>query len=76
MHPIGYVLCTITDGRGDGVFATRCFVVGETVMVGVIECRVAANDSHATQVNRTEWVRQAAWGRRSITPAARTAACG
>ena len=46
MHPIGYELCTITDGRGDGVFTTRRFVVGETVMVGVIKCRVAANYSH------------------------------
>ncbi len=62
MHPIGYELCTIADGRGDGVFATRCFVVGETVMVGVIECRVAANDSHATQVSRTEWVHHGGLG--------------
>jgi uncharacterized protein len=62
VHPIGYELCTVTDGRGDGVFATRCFVVGETVMVGVIERRVAANDSHATQVSRTEWVRHGGLG--------------
>jgi len=31
--------------------------IGETVMVGVIESRVAGNDPHATRVSGTKWVR-------------------
>jgi hypothetical protein len=30
-----------TDAKGEGVFATRSFQVGETVMVGVIEAELA-----------------------------------
>ena len=62
MDPVGYELRTTTDGKGDGVRATRCFDIGETVMVGVIERRVDRNDSHATQVSRTEWVRHGGLG--------------
>jgi hypothetical protein len=76
VDPVGYELRTTTGGKSDGVHATRCFDIGETVMVGVIEGRVAGNDSRATQVSRTKWVRHGASGRRSITRAARTAACG
>ena len=34
------------DARGEGVFATRSFQVGETVMVGVIEAELDRNHSH------------------------------
>ena len=62
MDPVGYELRTTTGGKGDGVHATRCFDIGETVMVGVIERRVAGNDSHATQVSGTKWVRHGGLG--------------
>jgi hypothetical protein len=45
-----------TDGKGNGVFATREFHVGETVVVAVIASRLKSNSSHATQVSRFEWV--------------------
>ena len=61
MDPVGYELRTTTGGKGDGVHATPFFDIGETVMVGVIERRVAGNDSHATQVSRTRWVRHGGW---------------
>jgi len=51
MNPEGYELRKTADGKGDGVFATRTFKVGELVMVGVIERRVNENHSHATQVS-------------------------
>jgi hypothetical protein len=57
VDPVGYELRTTTGGNGDGVHATRCFDIGETVMVGVIEGRVAANDSHATQVSHDRYER-------------------
>lgn len=42
MRPIGYELRTTTNGKGDGVRTTRCFDIGETVMlVGVIDGLVA-----------------------------------
>jgi uncharacterized protein len=62
VDPVGYELRTTTGGKGDGVHATRCFDIGETVMVGAIERRVAGNDSHATQVSRTKWVRHGGLG--------------
>ena len=62
MDPVGYELRTTTGGKGDGVHATRCFDIGETVMVGVIERRVAGNDSHPTQMSRTKWVRPGGLG--------------
>jgi hypothetical protein len=54
VDPVGYELRTTTGGKSDGVHAKRCFDIGETVMGGVIERRVAGNDSHATQVSRDE----------------------
>jgi hypothetical protein len=53
---IGYQLRATPEGKGEGVFATRHFQVGETVMVGVIERRVTENHSHATQISRSEYV--------------------
>ena len=55
MNVVGYELRT-TEGKGDGVFAVRCFSVGEIVMVGVIERRIVGNHSHATQVGFREYV--------------------
>ena len=62
MNTNGCELQTTVDGRGDGVFATRRFRPGETVLVGVIACRVDANHSHATQVGASEWVELADLG--------------
>jgi uncharacterized protein len=45
-----------TDAKGEGVFATRSFRMGETVMIGVIERELAANHSHASQVSAERWV--------------------
>ena len=56
MSTAGYELRPGSDGKGDGVFATRRFAVGETVVIGTIERRLDRNDAHATQVSATEWV--------------------
>ena len=47
---IGYEL-KATPGRGEGVFSTKSFSIGEIVMVGVIEMELKANHSHASQVS-------------------------
>lgn len=51
-----------TDGKGDGVLATRPFAAGETVMVGFLIGPLTGNDSHATQVGPGRWVRHGALG--------------
>ncbi len=61
MNPVGYELRKTWD-KDDGVFATKPFDVGDTVIVGVIERRVDRNDSHATQMSRTEFVLHAGLG--------------
>lgn len=45
-----------TDAKGEGVFATRSFRVGETVMVGVIDRELDHNHAHASQVSETRFV--------------------
>src|ERR1022692_2038829 len=45
-----------TDAKGAGVFATRSFQVGETVMVGVIDRELDHNHSHASQVSEKRFV--------------------
>src|ERR1035437_4675246 len=45
-----------TDANGAGVFATRSFQVGETVMVGVIDRDPPHNHSHASQVSERRFV--------------------
>ncbi|WP_072688640.1 SET domain-containing protein-lysine N-methyltransferase [Rhodococcus marinonascens] len=45
-----------TKAKGEGVFATRSFRMGETVMIGVIKGEVSANHSHASQVSAERWV--------------------
>ena len=44
------------DARGEGVFATRSFQVGETVMAGVIEAGLDHNHSHASQLSEKRFV--------------------
>ena len=41
---------TSSPRRGEGVFATRAFRPGETVLVGVIETLLHENHSHASQI--------------------------
>lgn len=45
-----------TDAKGEGVFATRSFQVGETIMVGVIDRELDHNHSHASQVGEKRFV--------------------
>jgi hypothetical protein len=52
----GVELRGTANGKGQGVFATRSFRTGETVIVGVIERRAATNHAHATQVGPSDYV--------------------
>lgn len=45
-----------TDAKGEGVFATRSFQVGKTVMVGVIDRELDHNHAHASQVGEKRFV--------------------
>jgi hypothetical protein len=45
-----------TGAKGEGVFATRPFQVGETVMVGVIDRELDHNHSHASQIGENRFV--------------------
>ncbi len=45
-----------TSERGEGVFTTKSFKVGEIVMVGVIKERLNGNHSHASQIGEYEYV--------------------
>ncbi len=45
-----------TAGKGEGVFATRSFKAGETVMVGVIKKVLDRNHSHASQLGENKYV--------------------
>jgi len=51
-----------THGRGDGVFATRAFRRGETVLIGEIACHLDGNSAHASQVGPFEYVLLAGLG--------------
>lgn len=55
---VGYEI-KVTPLRGDGIFATKSFQVGETVMIGVIEKVLSANHSHASQVSASQHVQHA-----------------
>lgn len=47
---IGYELLEST-GKGEGIFATKCFVRGDIVMIGIIEeDDIDKNHSHASQM--------------------------
>jgi hypothetical protein len=56
MHDEGCELRRGVDDRDDGVFATRAFAAGETVMRGVPGRPATANHSHANQVTLTAWI--------------------
>ena len=43
-------------GKGEGVFATASFGIGDVVIVGVIEKLLNGNHSHASQVGEDEYV--------------------
>jgi hypothetical protein len=43
-------------GKGEGIFATKCFKAGETVMIGKIKEKVYMNHSHASQIGENEYV--------------------
>ena len=44
-----------TTAKGDGVFTTRPFTSGDTVLVGRIEKRLLENHSHASQIGEHEY---------------------
>ena len=46
----------VSEEKGEGVFATKSFMTGEIVMVGIIEKKLAKNHSHASQVGENEHV--------------------
>jgi len=45
-----------TIAKGDGVFTTRPFKAGDTVLTGHIEKRLLKNHSHASQIGEHEYV--------------------
>ncbi len=58
----GVELRSTADGKGEGVWATRPFAAGETVMVGFLIGPLTGNDSHATQVGPDRWARHGGLG--------------
>ncbi len=44
-----------TSEKGEGVFATKSFKVGDIVMIGVIEKMLNGNHSHASQIGENEY---------------------
>ncbi len=52
---IGYEL-KATPGRGEGVFSTKSFSIGEIVMIGFIEKELESNHSHASQISASRHV--------------------
>jgi uncharacterized protein len=51
----GFELQT-TDNKGEGVFATRSFQLGETVLVGRIDRELDHNHPHASQISKERFV--------------------
>jgi len=45
-----------TSEKGEGVFATKPFTVGNIVMIGVIKDVLNGNHSHASQIGENEYV--------------------
>jgi len=45
-----------SSGKGEGIFATKSFTVGDIVMVGVIKEVLNGNHSHASQVGENEYM--------------------
>ncbi|MBW1849135.1 MAG: SET domain-containing protein [Deltaproteobacteria bacterium] len=52
---VGFEL-RVSDRKGEGVFATRSFITGEIVMVGIIDKILEENHSHASQTGVNEYV--------------------
>ena len=46
----------VSDRKGEGIFATRSFKAGETVMTGMFEKIHEVNHSHASQIGENEYV--------------------
>ncbi len=46
----------VTDGKGEGILATRSFKASEIVMVGIIEKELERNHSHASQIGVNKYV--------------------
>ncbi len=44
-----------TATKGDGIFTTKPFAAGETLLVGRIEKRLSKNHSHASQTGENEY---------------------
>ncbi len=45
-----------SSGKGEGIFATQLFKVGDIVMVGVIKGVLNGNHSHASQIGDNKYV--------------------
>ncbi len=45
-----------TSKKGEGIFATKSFMIGDIVMIGVIEKRLNGNHSHASQIGKNEYI--------------------
>ena len=45
-----------TSEKGEGIFATKSFKVGDIVMVGVIKEVLNGNHSHASQIGENKFV--------------------
>ena len=45
-----------SSGKGEGVFATKSFKIGDTVMVGAIKETLNRNHSHASQIGENKYV--------------------
>ncbi len=54
----GYQL-KVTEGKGEGVVATKVFAPNEIVMKGIIKEVLSQNDSHASQISKNKHVRHA-----------------
>ncbi|MDX8378621.1 MAG: SET domain-containing protein-lysine N-methyltransferase [Gallionella sp.] len=46
----------VSDQKGEGIFSTRSFKIGEIVMVGTIEKKLDKNHSHASQIGEYEYI--------------------
>ena len=45
-----------SPAKGEGVFATKSFKIGDIVIVGIIDARLKGNHSHASQIGEFEFV--------------------
>jgi hypothetical protein len=51
----GYEL-KVSNEKGEGIFSTKTFHRGDTVMVGEIEKELDGNNSHASQVGENKYI--------------------